>query len=109
LAAQTTWVGAADLQPAGEPFVSLLVVANPNAVSFWRRLRMFSFAEKSEKLVKCLLAQSLVNVAVARKRERRIVSVLHCAKKTKSFFEKIIDDENRSALLALLHDWLCNR
>lgn len=31
------WVGAADLQPLGAPFLSLLVVANPNAVSFWAK------------------------------------------------------------------------
>lgn len=31
------WVGAADLQPLGAPFMTLLVVANPNAVAFWAK------------------------------------------------------------------------
>lgn len=31
------WVGAADLQPLGAPFMTLNVVANPNAVKFWAK------------------------------------------------------------------------
>lgn len=31
------WVGAADLQPLGAQFMTLLVVANPNGVSFWAK------------------------------------------------------------------------
>lgn len=32
------WVGAADLQPLGAQFMTLLVVANPNGVSFWSKV-----------------------------------------------------------------------
>lgn len=32
------WVGAADLQPLGAPFMTLNVVANPNAVKFWSKV-----------------------------------------------------------------------
>lgn len=33
------WVGGADFQPLGADFMTLLVVANPNAVSFWSKAK----------------------------------------------------------------------